>query len=89
MLAALTKGQRLNHLNASRETLGAWRMKICMCTKTYRYLFPLASFILYENKKKKKKSCVNREDFFKKKKSCESFNQIVVNSGDIFCLFSE
>lgn len=52
MLAVLTKGQRHKHLNPSRETLGARHIKLCIRAKMYRYLFPLASCILYEKKKR-------------------------------------
>lgn len=52
MLVVLTKGQRHKHLNPSRETLGARHIKLCIRAKMYRYLFPLASCILYEKKKR-------------------------------------
>lgn len=88
MLVVLTKDQRCNHLNLSRETLGAWHIKLCICAKNDAQIFISSGKLYFVREQQQKKSSVNREDYLKKKKkSCESFNQVVFNRGDAFVYF--
>lgn len=85
MLVVLTKGQRHKLLNPSRETLGARHIKLCIHAKMYRYLFPLASCILYE----KKKELCQYTGLLTKKKAARALLKLCSTVGIFFCLFSE